>query len=34
LKETVKDYIAAGALQKMLKYLAKNLVEEKVAPTQ
>jgi hypothetical protein len=34
LKETVKDYIAAGALQKMLKYHAKNLVEEKVAPTQ
>jgi cytochrome c556 len=31
LKETVKGYLAAGAVQKMLKYHAKNLVEEKVA---
>jgi hypothetical protein len=31
LKETVKAYLAAGAVQKMLKYHAKNLVEEKVA---
>ena len=31
LKETVKGYLAAGALQKMLKFHAKNLVEEKVA---
>ena len=31
LKETVKAYLAAGALQKMLKFHAKNLVEEKVA---
>ena len=31
LKETVKGYFAAGAVQKMLKYHAKNLVEEKVA---
>ena len=30
LKETVKNYIAAGAVQKMLKYHAKNLVEENV----
>ncbi|MGE5634678.1 MAG: hypothetical protein ACM3VV_05560 [Deltaproteobacteria bacterium] len=30
LKETVKAYIAAGAVQKMLQYHAKNLVEEKV----
>ena len=30
LKETVKAYLAAGAVQKMLKYHAKNLVEEKV----
>ena len=30
LKETVKGYLAAGALQKMLKFHAKNLVEEKV----
>ena len=30
LKETVKGYLAAGAVQKMLKYHAKNLVEEKV----
>jgi hypothetical protein len=30
LKETVKDYIAAGAVQKMLKYHAKNLVEEQL----
>jgi len=34
LKETVKGYLAAGAVQKMLKYHAKNLVEEQVAPTQ
>ena len=34
LKETVKGYLAAGAIQKMLKFHAKNLVEEKVAPTQ
>jgi hypothetical protein len=31
IKETVKGYLAAGALQKMLKFYAKNLVEEKVA---
>src|SRR5918994_846985 len=31
LKETVKGYLAAGALQKMLKFHAKNLVEERVA---
>jgi predicted DNA-binding protein (UPF0278 family) len=31
LKETVKGYLAAGATQKMLKFHAKNLVEEKVA---
>ena len=31
IKETVKGYLAAGALQKMLKFHAKNLVEEKVA---
>ena len=30
LKETVKSYIGAEALQKMLKFHAKNLVEEKV----
>jgi len=30
LKETVKGYIGAEALQKMLKFHAKNLVEEKV----
>jgi hypothetical protein len=30
LKETVKAYLAAGAVQKMLKYHAKNLVEEQV----
>ena len=30
LKETVKGYLAAGAVQKMLKYHAKNLVEEAV----
>jgi hypothetical protein len=30
LKETVKGYLAAGALQKILKYHAKNLVEEAV----
>jgi len=30
LKETVKAYIAAGAVQKILQYHAKNLVEEKV----
>ena len=33
LKETVKGYLAAGAIQKMLKFHAKNLVEEKVANT-
>ena len=31
LKETVKGYLAAGAIQKILKYHAKNLVEEAVA---
>ena len=31
LKETVKAYLAAGAIQKMFKFHAKNLVEEKVA---
>src|ERR671910_1374790 len=31
LKETVKGYLAAGAVQKMLKFHAKNLVEERVA---
>ena len=31
LKETVKGYLAAGALQKILNFHAKNLVEEKVA---
>ncbi|HJT85033.1 MAG TPA: hypothetical protein VJ697_11165 [Nitrososphaeraceae archaeon] len=31
LKETVKGYLAAGAIQKLLKFHAKNLVEEKVA---
>lgn len=30
LKETVKGYLAAGALQKILKFHAKNLVEEAV----
>ena len=30
LKETVKAYMAAGGIQKMLKFHAKNLVEEKV----
>jgi hypothetical protein len=30
LKETVKGYLAAGAIQKILKYHAKNLVEEAV----
>jgi hypothetical protein len=34
LKETVKNYIAAGAVQKMLKYHAKNLVEEKITAGQ
>ena len=34
LKETVKAYLAAGAVQKMLKYHAKNLVEEQVDATQ
>jgi hypothetical protein len=34
LKETVKGYLAAGAIQKMLKFHAKNLVEEALAPTQ
>ena len=31
LKETVKGYLAAGAVQKMLKFHAQNLVEERVA---
>ena len=31
IKETVKGYLAAGAIQKMFKFHAKNLVEEKVA---
>ena len=31
LKETVKGYLAAGAIQKLLKFHAKNLVEEKIA---
>ena len=31
LKETVKGYLAAGAVQKILKYHAKNLVEQQVA---
>ena len=31
LKETVKGYLAAGAIQKIFKFHAKNLVEEKVA---
>ena len=30
LKETVKGYLAAGAIQKILKFHAKNLVEEAV----
>ena len=30
LKETVKGYLTAGAIQKILKYHAKNLVEEAV----
>ena len=30
LKETVKGYLAAGAIQKIFKFHAKNLVEEKV----
>ena len=34
LKETVKAYLGAEVLQKLFKYHAKNLVEEKVAPTQ
>ena len=34
LKETVKGYLGAEVLQKLFKYHAKNLVEEKVAPTQ
>ena len=34
LKETVKSYLGAEVLQKLFKYHAKNLVEEKVAPTQ
>ena len=31
LKETVKGYLGAEVLQKLFKYHAKNLVEEKVA---
>ena len=31
IKETVKGYLAAGAIEKMLKFHAKNLVEQKVA---
>jgi hypothetical protein len=34
LKETVKAYLGAEVLQKLFKYHAKNLVEEKIAPTQ
>jgi hypothetical protein len=34
LKETVKAYLGAEVLQKLFKYHAKNLVEEKAAPTQ
>jgi hypothetical protein len=34
LKETVKAYLGAEVLQKLFKYHAKNLVEEKEAPTQ
>ena len=34
LKETVKNYIAAGSVQKLLKYHAKNLVEENVTTNQ
>ena len=34
LKETVKGYLGAEVLQKLFKYHAKNLVEEKVAATQ
>ena len=34
LNETVKGYFGAEVLQKLFKYHAKNLVEEKVAPTQ
>jgi putative heme iron utilization protein len=34
LKETVKGYIAAENAQNLLMFHAKNLVEEKVAPTQ
>ena len=30
LKETVKGYLAAGAIQKILKFHAKNLVKENV----
>src|SRR5918993_1484485 len=34
LKETVKAYLAAEVLQKLLKYHAKNLVEQQVTPPQ
>ena len=34
LKETVKGYLGAEVLQKLLIHHAKNLVEEKVAATQ
>ena len=34
MKETVKGYLGAEVLQKLFKYHAKNLVEEKVAATQ
>ena len=34
LKETVKAYLGAEVLQKLFKYHAKNLIEEKVDPTQ
>ena len=34
LKETVKAYLGAEVLQKLFKYHAKNLVEEKVASNQ
>jgi hypothetical protein len=34
LKETVKGYLGAEVLQKLIKYHAKNLVKEQVAPTQ
>ena len=34
LKEIVKDYFAAGTLQKLLKHHAKTLAEEKLPPSQ